>query len=89
MSTFEPEVRGRVTATQLVADFLATVALFAGLVSIVYSPGRLGTAAVFIALFAAVLGGRDRYLVPVAVGVTGVCWFVGMTLAIVLDRPIF
>jgi hypothetical protein len=75
--------------TQLVADFLATFALFAGLVSLVYYPGRLGTAAVFIALFAAALGGRDRYLVPVSVGVTAVCWLLGMTLAIALDRPIF
>ena len=77
------------TATQLVADFLATFALFAGLVSLVYYPGRLGTAAVFIALFAAALGGRDRYLVPVSVGVTTACWFAGMGIAIALDRPIF
>lgn len=89
MSTYESDATGRVTATQLVADFLATFALFAGLVSIVYYPGRLGTAAVFIALFAAALGGRDRYLVPVTVGVTGACWLLGMTLAIALDRPIF
>ncbi len=88
MSTYEPE-SSRVTATQLVADFLATFALFAGLLSLVYYPGRLGTAAVFIALFAAALGGRDRHLVPVAVGVTTACWFVGMGIAIALDRPIF
>jgi hypothetical protein len=55
----------------------------------VYYPGRLGTAAVFIALFAAALGGRDRYLVPVTVGVTTACWFAGMGIAIALDRPIF
>ena len=89
MSTYDADGSGRVTATQLVADFLATFALFAGLVSVVYYPGRLGTAAVFIALFAAALGGRDRYLVPVTVGVTAVCWLLGMTLAIALDRPIF
>ena len=77
------------TATQLVADFLATLALFAGLVSLVYYPGRLGTAAVFISLFAAALGGRDRYLVPVSVGVTTACWFAGMGIAIALVRPIF
>jgi hypothetical protein len=88
VSTYEP-AGARVTATQLVADFLATFALFAGLVSLVYYPGRLGTAAVFIALFAAALGGRDRYLVPVSVGVTTACWFAGMGIAIALDRPIF
>jgi hypothetical protein len=89
VSTYDSDASGRVTATQLVADFLATFALFAGLISVVYYPGRLGTAAVFIALFAAALGGRDRYLVPVTVGVTAVCWLLGMTLAIALERPIF
>jgi hypothetical protein len=89
VSAYDSNATGRVTATQLVADFLATFALFAGLVSIVYYPGRLGTAAVFIALVAAALGGRDRHLVPVTVGVTAVCWLLGMTLAIALDRPIF
>jgi hypothetical protein len=88
VSTYEP-AGAKVTATQLVADFLATFALFAGLVSLVYYPGRLGTAAVFISLFAAALGGRDRYLVPVSVGVTTACWFAGMGIAIALDRPIF
>ena len=88
MSTYEP-AGAKVTATQLVADFLATFALFAGLVSLVYYPGKLGTAAVFISLFAAALGGRDRYLVPVSVGVTTACWFAGMGIAIALDRPIF
>ena len=86
---YEPELSTRATAAQLVADFLATFALFAGLVAIVYYPGRLGTAAVLTSLFAAALGGRDRYLVPVAVVVTTACWITGMMLAVALDRPIF
>jgi len=89
LSAYDPHVSARVTTTQLVADFLATFALFAGLIGIVYSPGRLCTAAVFISLFAAALGGRDRHLVPVSVGVTTACWVVGMILAVALDRPIF
>jgi hypothetical protein len=89
MSAYEPEAAALVTATQLVADFLATFALFGGLIGIVYSPGRLCTAAVFISIVAAALGGRDRYLVPVSVAVTTASWFVGMMLAVALDRPIF
>jgi hypothetical protein len=89
MSAYDPDVGGRATASQLVADFLATFAIFGGLVSLVYYPGRLGTAAVFVAVLAAAIGGRDRYLVPVSVGVTTFCWFLGMVLAIVLERPIF
>jgi hypothetical protein len=89
VSTFEPEHRARVTATQLVADFLATFAIFAALIALVYSPARLATAAVFIALVAAAMGGRDRNLVPFAVALTAACWFAGMVLAIALERPIF
>ena len=89
MSAYEQEHRARASATQLVADFLATFAIFAALVAIVVDPARLATAAVFISLFAATLGGRDRHLVPASVVITTACWFVGMTLAVVLDRPIF
>jgi hypothetical protein len=89
VSTQEPGLGERAAATQLVADFLATFAIFAGLGALVYYPGRLGTGAVFIALFAAALGGRDRWLVPFAMVLTGVCWFVGMVIAVTLERPIF
>ena len=89
LSAYDPEFSGRVPATQLVADFLATFAIFGGLIGIVYSPGRLCTAAVFVALFAAALGGRDRNLVPFAVATATACWFAGMVIAVSLDRPIF
>jgi hypothetical protein len=89
VTSYDPDLSQKATTTQLVADFLATFALFAGLVGIVYSPGRLATAAVFIAILAAALGGRDRYLVPVTVAVTTTCWVLGMLLAILLERPIF
>ena len=89
MSVYEPE-RGRdATPSQLAADFLATFALFAGLIGIVYTPGIVCTAAVIVAILAATIGGRDRWLVPVTVAVTGACWLIGMTLAVLLERPIF
>jgi len=89
VSVYEPESPREVTVSQLAADFLATFALFAGLIGIVYKPGQLATAAVFVALFAAAIGGRDRWLVPVTVAVTAACWVIGMTLAVALERPIF
>ena len=89
MSAYEPEYGPRPSATQLVADFLATFAIFAALTAIVVDPGRLATAAVVISLLAAGMGGRDRHLVPASVVITTVCWFVGMMLAIALERPIF
>lgn len=89
MSTYEPGRRDGATRTEAVAEFLATFAIFGGLVSIVYYPGRLGVAALFVAIFAATLGGTHRRLVPVAVALTTLSWLVGMTLAIALERPIF
>ena len=72
------------------ADFMATCAIFAGLVAIVYYPGRIGPGAMFVALFAALIGGSpDRRIVPVAVALTTVSWLAGMTIAVLLERPIF
>lgn len=89
MSVYEHESGRDATPSQLAADFLATFALFAGLIGIVYTPGIVCTAAVIVAILAATIGGRDRWLVPVAVVVTGACWLIGMTLAVLLERPIF
>ena len=89
MSAYESESPREVTPAQLAADFLATIAFFAGLIGIVYTPGLVCTAAVIVAVLAATIGGRDRWLVPVTVGVTGACWLIGMMLAVLLERPIF
>jgi hypothetical protein len=80
----------RETGASAVADFLATFAIFAGLVALVISPGRIGPGAIFVALLAAVIGGRPgSRLVPIAVAVTALCWFAGMVISVVLERPIF
>jgi hypothetical protein len=89
VSVHEQPADDRSTPAQLAADFLATLAIFAGLAALVYYPGRLGTGAVFIALLAVVIGDTRRRLVPVALAVTTACWFLGMALAVVLDQPIF
>ena len=89
MSAYESESPREVTPAQLAADFLATIALFAGLIGIVYTPALVCTAAVIVAVLAATIGGRDRWLVPFTMVVTGACWFIGMALSVLLERPIF
>ncbi|MGH3023345.1 MAG: hypothetical protein ACRDNI_06785 [Gaiellaceae bacterium] len=89
MSAHEGEVARGPTAAALVADFLSTFAIVGGLVSLVYYPGRLGTGAVFVALFAAILGDHRRPLVPIGIAVATACWFLGMMIAVLLERPIF
>jgi hypothetical protein len=86
----QPELVRRDTGAAAVADFIATLAIFAGLVAVVYSPGRIGPGAIFIALLAAVIGGRPgSRLVPFAVALTGAAWLAGMIVAVALERPIF
>jgi hypothetical protein len=80
----------RESGAQGVAEFMAACAIFAGGVAVVYSPGRIGPGAIFVALLAAVIGGRPgSRLVPFAVIVTTLCWFAGMVLAVLLENPVF
>jgi hypothetical protein len=72
-----------------VAGFLAAAALFAGLLSIVWYPGRVGPAAMLVALIASSISGPQRRLAAGALAFATVCWVVGMILAILTERPIF
>jgi hypothetical protein len=87
-----PETSGpveREPASQAVAGFLAALAIFAGLVAIVYYPGRIGPGAILVALLAAALGGFQHRLAAAAIVITGVSWFAGMVIAVLLEQPIF
>jgi hypothetical protein len=87
-----PETSGpveREPAAQVVAGFLAALAIFAGLVAIVYYPGRIGPAAVLVALLAAALGGFQHRLAAWAIGLATASWFAGMVVAVLLEQPIF
>jgi hypothetical protein len=88
-----PEERGpavvREPPSHAVAGFLAASAIFAAAVALVYYPGRIGPGAILIALIAAGLAGARQGLVAVALAITTVCWFAGMVIAVLLERPIF
>jgi hypothetical protein len=79
----------REPVSHTVAGFLAAAALFAGVVAIIYYPGRIGPGAMLIALIAAAMGGFQSRLAAFAVAVVTASWFAGMILAVVLERPIF
>ena len=89
MSAHESDTGAREGAASTVAGFLAALAIFAGAAALVYYPGRVGTAAVVVALIAAGIGGFQRGLASFAVAFAGLCWFAGMIIAISLERPIF
>jgi len=74
---------------ETVAGFLATAALFAALVALVYRPARVAPAAIVVALIANAIGGRHERLAAVALAVSALCFVAGMTIAVVVEKPIF
>jgi hypothetical protein len=72
-----------------VAGFLATVAMFVGLIGVVYRPIRVIPVAVVIALIALGMGGRHQRLAAFSLAVVTVAWFVGMTIAVATSRPLW
>ena len=72
-----------------VAGFLATIALFAGLLSIAYKPARIGPFALVVALIAVAMGGRHERLATWAVASVTVGWVAGMIVCVLTDRPLW
>jgi hypothetical protein len=76
-------------ASHYVAGFLAAAAIFAGLVAIVYYPGRVGAGAILVALIAAAMGGFQSRLAAFAVGIATLGWLAGMIVSVAFERPVF
>ena len=73
-----------------VAGYLAAIVHFVAPLALVYYPGRIGPGAMFVSLLAAALAGpRQRLFAASAVAAATIWWFVGMVIAIVLERPLF
>jgi hypothetical protein len=89
VSAHESDRRPTDSIASYVAGFLAAFAIFAAAASLVYYPGRVGTAAVVVALASAGIGGFQRGLATFAVAFAGLCWFAGMVIAVALERPVF
>lgn len=83
------ENEAREPASYTVAGYMAAFALFAGVMALVWYPGRLGPAAMLVALIAAAIGGPQRRLADAALVIATVCWFLGMVVAVLTERPIF
>jgi hypothetical protein len=90
VSVSESEQEQDRPVSHTVAGYLAAAAMFAGLASLVYYPSRIGVGAMIVALLAAAMAGPEqKRFCGIAAAVTGVCWVVGMTIAVLLERPIF
>ncbi len=94
-SEYEPggiryeEVVDRTPVSEIIAGYLAAIAIFGGLVALFYYPGRTGLAAIFVSLVAAGIGGTNRRFLGLGVLVACLGWFFGMIIAVALDQPLF
>ena len=77
------------STTQIVAGFLATVAIFVGCIGIVYTPVRIVPGAIVIALLAVCMGTRDPRLGIAAVAITASAFVLGMTVAVVTGHALW
>lgn len=85
----EADEADRSRPSQVVAGYLAAAALFGGIVSLFYYPGRIGPAAIVVSLIAAGMGSSVRRFAGLAFTVAAVGWLFGMIIAVLVDRPIF
>ena len=76
-------------AREAVAGLLASAALFTSLFGLAYKPARLIPVAVIMALVASRMTERHSRLAALAVAAAVVCWTLGMTIAVVTERPLY
>jgi len=75
--------------SETIAGILAALALFMSLIGVAYRPVRLIPFALALALIATAMGGRHRRLAAAALVVGGICFVVGMAVAVATDNPVF
>lgn len=80
---------GHAPASQVVAGYLASFSIFASLISLAWHPLRLVAPAMALALIAAGMAGGRRRLPLAAVGIAALCFFLGMTISVVTERPLW
>jgi preprotein translocase subunit SecD len=85
----DPRLADRQTAGDTIAGLLAAAALFISFVAVAYRPMRLIPAAVILSLTAAAMSDRHRRLTALSVAAVGVCWLVGVTLAVITKNPLY
>ncbi len=79
----------RADVNAAISGLLASSALFAALLALAYRPARIVPAAIVLALIAARMSDRHSRLAAIAVAVAGICWVLGMALAVLTNNPIY
>jgi hypothetical protein len=85
-----PSVAEREGSAESIAGFLASLAIFGGLIAIAQRPVTIGLFSLFVALVAAAMaGGRHRRLAAAAVGIAATSWLLGMVVSVLANRPLW
>ena len=74
--------------SEAVAGLLAACALAISAVAVVDRPARLAPAAMLVSLIAAGMGGRHQRLAAFALAAAAASFVVGMTIAVLANKPI-
>ena len=72
-----------------VAGFLSAMAIFISLIGLVWHPLRLVLPAIIISLIAAGMAPKGNRLATAAVVVVTACFFVGLLISVVTQRPLW
>jgi hypothetical protein len=72
-----------------IAGFLAALSVLGSAIGLVYRPARLIPFAILVAVIAVAMGGRNARLAAAAVVIGGICFVVGMAVAVVTNNAVF
>ena len=89
MSVERSRLADGATPADIVAGFLAALAIFASAIALVWHPLRLLPVTILLSLVAAAMSTRMRRLATFAVGASAVCFFFGMTIAVIYKHKLW
>ena len=75
--------------SETVAGYLASLAIFVAVIGLAWHPLRLILPAIVVSMVAAAMGGRHQRLAFAAVIVAALCFFLGLMIAVLAERPLW
>jgi hypothetical protein len=74
---------------EILAGYMSAAAIFVAAIALAVRPLPLSVAALLLALIATAIGGRFARLHTFAVAAATVAFVVGMTIAVITERPLY
>jgi apolipoprotein N-acyltransferase len=71
------------------AGLFAAMALFFSLLALAFHPLTISVAAFLLGFISLLMSSRHEKLAGIALGVAGVCFVAGMTIAVITEKPLW